>query len=109
MLKTCLKFIHPFVYALQTFSLPRNLLKYSVFCLVFICCICSVGFIGVYLYIIRDLPPLHQLTETPLPQTTHIRDRNGQTLYKIYAAQNRTILQLPDLPSHVKNAFLAIE
>src|SRR3990172_504292 len=40
-----------------------------------------------YQYLFKDLPSPGSLSSQALPQTTHIRDRNGTELYKIYSGQ----------------------
>lgn len=58
---------------------------------------------------LQDLPHPDQLTTREIPQTTKIFDRNGTLLYEIYAAQNRTLVPLSDIPLHLQHATLAIE
>lgn len=65
--------------------------------------------VAVYSYVFKDLPsPDNLVTKSP-PQTTHILDRNGVELYKIYASQNRTLVRLSDLPLYVSQSTVAIE
>lgn len=63
----------------------------------------------IYLYVFKDLPSPTTLTSQPVPLTTHIRDRNGVTLYKFYKNQNRTLVKLSEIPSFLKQATIAIE
>src|SRR3989344_4736721 len=65
--------------------------------------------ITIYFYLLRDLPSPHSLSQIPIPPTTHIRDRNGTVLYKIYKDQNRTLIKLSDLPPHLRQAVISIE
>src|SRR3990167_7450811 len=65
--------------------------------------------ITIYFYLLRDLPSPRSLANQPLPLTTHIRDRNGQILYKIYKNQNRTLVKLADLPPTLPQAVISIE
>jgi len=65
--------------------------------------------IGIYLYVFRGLPSPSTLTTQPVALTTHIRDRNGRELYKIYASQNRTLVKLNDIPLQLRQAIIAIE
>ncbi len=67
-----------------------------------------LGF-GVYIYILRGLPPPTTLTTKPVPLTTHIRDRNGVTLYKLYKNENRTMVSLSEMPLFLRQATIAIE
>jgi 1A family penicillin-binding protein len=41
--------------------------------------------------------------------STKISDRNGQILYDIYANQNRTAINIKDVPNYLKEATIAIE
>ena len=63
----------------------------------------------IYLYVFKDLPSPTTLTTQPVPLTTHIRDRNGVTLYKFYKNQNRTLVKLSDMPEYLKQAAISIE
>ncbi|MBI5358124.1 transglycosylase domain-containing protein, partial [Candidatus Amesbacteria bacterium] len=65
--------------------------------------------IGIYVYVFRGLPSPTTLTTKPVPLTTHIRDRNGTTLYKLYKNENRTMVSLPEIPLFVRQATIAIE
>jgi len=77
-----------------------------------------IGFIFSFLFaflpitviiFLQDLPHPRELVTRQIPQTTKIYDRNGLLLYEIYASQNRTLISLSDIPSHLKNATLSIE
>lgn len=71
-------------------------------------CLASI-IVFVYFYIFRGLPSPSVLATQNLPLTTHIRDRNGKELYKVYASQNRTLVKLSDLPAIVPQATVSIE
>jgi penicillin-binding protein 1C len=58
---------------------------------------------------LRSLPNPQILMQRDLEVTSKIFDRNGQLLYEIYADQNRTPMPLSKIPSHVKEATIAIE
>lgn len=62
-----------------------------------------------YFFILKDLPSPKELTLTPSPQTTIIRDRHGTILYKVYKSANRIRLPWEEIPENVKMATLAIE
>lgn len=62
----------------------------------------------IYLFF-KNLPDIKQLKERKYPMTTKILDRKGRLLYKIYKNQNRTLINLKDLPIFVKQATIAIE
>ncbi|MCG2692124.1 transglycosylase domain-containing protein, partial [Microgenomates group bacterium] len=59
--------------------------------------------------IFRDLPSPAKLSSDEFPVSTKILDRRGKLLYEIYADQNRTPIQLTNLPDYVKQATIAIE
>lgn len=69
--------------------------------------LCSCGYL--YLVIFKDLPSPNLLTAAPSHLTTQILDRNGRLLYKIYDNENRTPINLKQLPLYVPQAFIAIE
>jgi penicillin-binding protein 1C len=58
---------------------------------------------------LKALPNPHLLSRRDLEVTTKIFDRNGALLYELYADQNRTPIQLSDIPKSVRDATIAIE
>ncbi|MBI4091815.1 MAG: transglycosylase domain-containing protein, partial [Candidatus Levybacteria bacterium] len=58
---------------------------------------------------VQDLPNPSNLSLNYIPKTTKIYDRNGNLLYEIFASQNRTVVQLSDIPKNLRNATIAIE
>ncbi|HVZ67098.1 MAG TPA: PBP1A family penicillin-binding protein [Patescibacteria group bacterium] len=58
---------------------------------------------------VSDLPNPTDLSVNYIPKTTKIYDRNGALLYEIYANQNRTIVNLNEVPKNLRNATIAIE
>src|SRR5579872_5539149 len=66
--------------------------------------------IPLILYVfVQSLPNPNQLTSDQIPLTTKIYDRNHTLLYQIYANQNRTDVQLSDIPTTLKEATISIE
>lgn len=59
--------------------------------------------------ILRDLPSPSDLRNHRPKLTTHILDRNGQELYKIYKDENRSLVMLNQLPEYVIDSTVAIE
>src|SRR3972149_11952439 len=95
-LKRFLKSIYPFISFLRSLRFtfrfpPSRLTLIAVFSGIFI------SFISFYDFVLKELPSPSSLTTTPVALTTHIRDRNGVELYKIYRSQNRTLVKLTDL------------
>ncbi len=113
-LKNFLKAIFPLIQTFKNLKFPKfefdlklkikNLKFWAA--LVLIGSICSIG---IYLYIFKDLPSPSSLTTKSAPLTTHIRDRHGVELYKIYTSQNRTLVKLSDIPLNLRQAIIAIE
>ena len=102
-LKNFLKTLYPFLTAPKiSFRLRRS--NILVLAISF-----TLSVITFYFYVLKDLPSPRNLTTQSLPQTTHIRDRNGVELFKIYQNQNRTPVKLADLPEFVPQAIISIE
>jgi len=58
----------------------------------------------------RDLPNPNQLISREVAQSTKIYDRSGEhLLYEIHGEEKRTLINLEDIPEHVKQATIAIE
>lgn len=89
----------------KIFKLRKYLL--SIYVLIFVIFISLAGFF--YVYIIRDLPSIKLLTDSPPSLSTKILDRNGKLLYQIYKDENRSLVKLDDLPKYVIDATLAAE
>lgn len=109
-LKIFLKKIYPIIHFLKGIHPPKTpIFRFKVYWrLAQLMIIAGIG-VGIYFYVFKDLPSIDSLsTQTP-PLTTHIRDRNGTELYKIYAGQNRTLVKLEDTPLNLRQATIAIE
>lgn len=65
--------------------------------------------IGVYFFIIKDLPLPTKLASSDAPQSTRIFDRDQNLLYTIYSTKNQTFLPLSSIPKHVQQSTIAIE
>lgn len=61
------------------------------------------------LLFLSDLPNPSSISTNYIPKTTKIFDRNGVLLYEIFANQNRTVVDLEQIPENLKNATIAIE
>jgi penicillin-binding protein 1C len=71
--------------------------------------ILAVG-LAILAYFVKDLPSPKNLTsQENFSVSTQIFDRNGNILYEIYADENRTPINIEDLPDHVLQATIAIE
>lgn len=70
--------------------------------------ILSIFLLG-YLIILKDLPSPNRLITRDRIVSTKIYDRKGRLLYKIYRNQNRTLVELEDIPISLIQATVAIE
>lgn len=107
MIKSFLKTIFPFFRALSLIKLPKIRRVHVALVLSAVIIFFLTSF--TYIYIFKDLPSPRSLASQPIPLTTHIRDRYGTELYKIYNNQNRTLVKLNDLPPYLKEAIISIE
>lgn len=62
-----------------------------------------------YIWILQDLPSPERLITRDQYLTTQIFDRNGTLLYQIYQDQNRTLVNLDQIPKSLQLATIAIE
>jgi penicillin-binding protein 1C len=116
-LKQFLKNIYPLVSVFnrplpvshRRHPLPRRRFRLSKFAWASVLTGLSLSFFSFYLFVLKDLPSPSALTKQTLPLTTHILDRNGVELYKIYSNQNRTLVKLGDIPAVTRQAFISIE
>ncbi len=73
----------------------------------------TIGFVVIivilFIWYSRDLPTPGHLSASNLSQSTKVFDRNGILLYDVYADQNRTYVELKDIPKTLQLATIAIE
>lgn len=60
-------------------------------------------------WILQDLPDPDRLIDREHVVSTKIYDRHGELLYKMYRNQNRTLVELPQIPASLIQATIAIE
>ncbi len=64
----------------------------------------------IFFWLSKDLPPPGRLIERQVAQSTKILDRTGETiLYEIHGEEKRTLVNLEDIPEHLKWATIVIE
>lgn len=91
----------------QNLSRSRNVVRLAKFAF--------IGVMGFVLLLFIALPILSLTLPSPdkIVRTegfsTKIMDRNGQVLYDVYANQNRTPVQIADMPLFLRQATIAIE
>ncbi len=66
-------------------------------------------FVGLLMFLLKDLPSPTKLTSSLLPQSTQIFDRNDRLLYTVYAQKNQTFIPLSQIPKTLQHATIAIE
>ncbi|NLD62089.1 hypothetical protein GX645_06505 [Candidatus Sumerlaeota bacterium] len=89
--------------------LYRRLLTLYIFLLMCVVGLCSIG-AGVIFAFIESQPPLEQLENYDPPEVTRIFDRTGTTqLAEFYSKERRELINIEDVPAHVRNAVLSIE
>lgn len=80
-------------------SIERNRKK-----IIFFSIIISFSF-----WLFWGIPLPTKLTSPDIPVSTKLFDRNGETIYEIYADTRRSPVNLEDLPDYLINATIAIE
>lgn len=72
--------------------------------------VCIILFIGLVAWLSKDLPDPNKLSERNVAQSTKIYDRTGEhLLYDIHGEQQRTLIQLSDIPDYAVKATLTLE
>ncbi len=70
----------------------------------------SVGLLGLFVWVARDLPDPNNILQRNVAQTTKIYDRTGQTvLYEVHGDQKRTVVPLESISKYVVGATIAAE
>lgn len=74
----------------------------------------AVAIVGLLIFspillFLNSLPSLNQLEDFKPDRSTKIYDRNGELLYEIFKDENRSLVDIKDLPSSVIYSTLAIE
>ncbi|MCO4743852.1 MAG: transglycosylase domain-containing protein [Proteobacteria bacterium] len=68
----------------------------------------GVGYLGVSSYYGKDLPTIEALRAYSPPTVTVVYDKNGEVLGELFE-QRRYVIELEEMPEHLKQAFLAAE
>ncbi len=62
------------------------------------------------IYLSRTLPPIQEINNRQVVESTKIYDRTGSVLlYEIHGDENRTVISSSDIPDKIKKATVAIE
>lgn len=88
----------------------KKVLGYGLTIILFCVLLAIVAGVAVLAWFSRDLPNPDKLLERQIAQSTKIYDRSGEhVLYEIYSDKKRTMIELSDIPEHVKQATLVAE
>lgn len=82
--------------------------KFSIKKLIFLIVV-LLSVLGLYFFVLKDIPSTASIAKTTYPQSTKIYDRNGKMLYTIYTSRNQTFVPLNKIPDSLKKASIAIE
>lgn len=75
----------------------------------FVVLVIGISCLSFWYVFLRDLPAPSVLTTRHQALTTRIFDRKGRLLYKFYKNENRTLIPLPEIPLHLRQATITIE
>ena len=92
-----------------TLKLPKLTLPTPTTKQIFFLLSSTLALTSFYWIILKDLPNPNNLITRNQIVTTKIYDRNKRLLFKIYKNENRSIINLNNIPPHVKLATIAIE
>ena len=93
---------------LPSFKLKIKITKKWFWVLGSLFIVISLG-LFLWFYALKGLPNPNKLIDREQIVSTKIYDRNGKLLYKIYRQQNRTLVDLKDIPLTLIQATVAIE
>ncbi|MGB0619486.1 MAG: penicillin-binding protein 1A [Myxococcota bacterium] len=68
----------------------------------------AIGGLGIYLWLVRDLPDFHSLDDYDPPVVSEVYDRNGHLIGEFYT-EKRRLVPIDEIPRHVQLAFVAAE
>jgi len=93
------------------FSLKKFIFNKTLWKIIFLLVLLGgVALFATITWLSRDLPNPNQLIERQVAQSTKIYDRTGENvLYEIHGDQQRTLVELQDIPNYVKWATIAVE
>lgn len=101
-----------FKFKIQLPKIKKIKLKWPRFkttSLIAVILVIAVTALGLWQYLLKDLPHPRQLAQNQQRITTKILSQKGEVLFKIYEDENRSLVKLENLPQHLINATIAIE
>lgn len=88
----------------------KKMFAYSLAIVLFLLLIGTIAGVAALAWFSRDLPNPDKLLDRQMAQSTKIYDRTGEhILYEIYSEKKRTMIELSDIPEHVKQATIVAE
>lgn len=88
----------------------ESLIKNAMLLLVALFLFGAIVFLGMFAWLSRDLPDPNSLSMREVAQSTKIYDRTGEVLlYEISGDEKRTLVELSQIPDHVKWATISAE
>ncbi len=94
----------PFKFKLSDMTLNK-LLRFGLYGLI----AGIVGIIGLFLWYSRDLPTPGTLVLSQVKDATRIYDKDGDLLYSVFQDENRSYINLDDIPIELQEATIAVE
>jgi len=89
-------------------SITKILLKVLIYLVVFLTIWTLISGVVLYYKIIKPLPPVSQLREFAIPQTSEIYDRDWNLLYSVFK-EKRTYVKFDKINKNMINAIIAWE
>ena len=102
-------FVTIFVVLIVNFLRPQRILARVVLAFIVAASLFAASSLFFWVAIIKDLPPAESLSQRSIDISTKIYDKNGVLLYNLYKDKNRTLVDLADVPIHVRLATIAAE
>ncbi len=95
----------------DTATVARILLSTALLAGFTVAIVVPLALFSAYAYFVRDIPPVEQVMNRPVFQTTRIYDRNGLLLAELIDPDNgrRILVNLDQLPPDLIHATIAVE
>ncbi len=88
----------------------KKIIGYGLAVILFLVILSGIAGVAALAWFSRDLPNPDKLLDRQIAQSTKIYDRTGKhVLYEIYSEKKRTMIELSDIPEHVKQATIVAE
>ena len=88
---------------------PRRIWFYAFLAAVGMMTVSASASVGIFMALVRSLPPIEQLEHYDPPEITRIFDRTGTETVGEFKRQKRQVVTIREIPQKLRNAFIAIE